>query len=172
MHISDNKAIIKANKLVKKFGTRNADRLAEELGVIVKPINFKNQKGVYKVIERNRFIFIKEALDPIMHNIVLLHELGHDSLHRKDAITTGGFQEFNIFNMQNNWMEYEANLFAAQISLPDDELLEYITMGYDVAQIASAMYSDINLVALKISELNNQGYSFNQQNYSNHFLML
>ena len=35
MHISANEAIVKANKLVKKYGTRNADRLANELGVIV-----------------------------------------------------------------------------------------------------------------------------------------
>ena len=55
MHISTKEAIVKANKLVKKYGTRNADRLANELGVIVKPLNFTKQKGVYKVIERNRY---------------------------------------------------------------------------------------------------------------------
>ena len=66
MHISTKEAIVKANKLVKKYGTRNADRLANELGVIVKPLNFTKQKGVYKVIERNRFIFIKSDLDPVM----------------------------------------------------------------------------------------------------------
>lgn len=171
MHISANEAIVKANKLVKKYGTRNADRLADELGVIVKPLNFTKQKGVYKVIERNRFVFIKSDLDSVMHNIVLLHELGHDSLHRHQAISTGGFHEFNIFDMQNNRMEYEANLFAAQVSLSDDKILEYIERGYDVAQIASAMYSDINLVALKVSELNNRGYRFRQQNYSGDFLI-
>lgn len=29
-------------------------------------------------------------------------------------------------------MEYEANIFVAQISLPDDEILDYIEHGYDV----------------------------------------
>jgi hypothetical protein len=28
------------------------------------------------------------------------------------------FQEFNLFDMTNRAMEYEANLFAAQIALP------------------------------------------------------
>ena len=46
-------------------------------------------------------------------------------------------------------MEYEANMFAAQVALPDEEILEYIYGGYDVGQIARAMCSDINLVALK-----------------------
>lgn len=50
-------------------------------------------------------------------------------------------------------MEYEANIFVAQISLPDDEILDYIERGYDVQQIARAMHSNINLVALKADAL-------------------
>ena len=105
-----------------------------------------------------------------MHDIVLLHEIGHDTLHRDEAVSTGGFQEFNIFDMGNRRMEYEANIFAAQISLPDDEILEYIYRGYDVGQIARAMDSDINLVALKVAELNRQGYSFREQDFRGDFL--
>lgn len=51
---------------------------------------------------RNRFMFIKDNLHPVMKNIVLLHELGHDTLHREEATRTGGFEEFNIFEMQDN----------------------------------------------------------------------
>ena len=59
-----------------------------------------------------------------MENIVLLHELGHDALHREEATKVGGFKEFEIFNMRDNRMEYEANLFAALISLSDEDFLE------------------------------------------------
>lgn len=34
--------------------------------------------------------------------------------------------------------ECNGNIFASQISLPDDEILEYIEMGYDIQQIAIA----------------------------------
>lgn len=51
----------------------------------------------------------------------MLHEIGHDVLHRKEAVKAGGFKEFNIFNMQGSRMEYEANVFASQISLGDEE---------------------------------------------------
>lgn len=37
-------------------------------------------------------------------------------------------------------MEYEANVFASQVSLDDEEILEYIRYGYDIQQIASAMH--------------------------------
>lgn len=50
--------------------------------------------------------------------------------------------------MRENRMEYEANVFAAQASLPDDTIIEYIKNGYDIQQIAKAMHSDINLIAL------------------------
>ena len=82
----------------------------------------------------------------------------------------GGFQEFNIFDMRENRMEYEANVFAAQASLPDDTIIEYIKRGYDIQQIAKAMHSDINLIALKVDTLNSQGYQFRKQEHRNDFL--
>lgn len=170
MMIRAEEAIARADKLVKKFGTRDADRLADELGIIVVPRNFVKQKGVYKVIERNRYVFIKQDLHPVMRSIVLLHEIAHDTLHRKEAVRAGGFHEFNIFDMRDRRMEYEANLFVAQVSLPDDEILEYIYQGMDTAQIARAMNSDINLVALKADALIMQGHRLRAQEYGRDFL--
>ena len=72
--------------------------------------------------------------------------------------------------MTSNSMEYEANLFAAQIALPDEEILDYIFSGLDASQIARAMNSDINLVALKVSELSRRGYSFRNIEHRNDFL--
>ena len=170
MLVRANEAIQKANRIVRQCGTRNADRIANELGLIVMPRDFTRQKGAYMVIERNRYIFINKNLHPVMHDIVLLHEIGHDCLHRSEAIKVGGLKEFNIFDMGDQRMEYEANMFAAQIALPDDEVLEYIYTGYDVGQIARAMRSDINLVALKVAELNTRGYRFREQEHRNDFL--
>ena len=79
-------------------------------------------------------------------------------------------QEFNIFNMQNIRMEYEANIFASQVALDDDEFLELCDRGYDTQQIASALHSDINLVALKADTLISQGYRLRRQEHRNTFL--
>ncbi len=159
-----------ANKLVDTLGTRDPHRIARELGIEVIPMNYKRQRGAYKVILRNRFIFIKNDLHPAMESIVMLHEIGHDTLHRKEAVKAGGFKEFNIFNMQESRMEYEANVFASQVSLGDEEILEYIRYGYDIQQIARAMHSDTNLVALKTDALIAQGYCLRHQEYENRFL--
>ena len=159
-----------ANNLVRDLGTRDPHKIARELGIEIIPMNYKRQRGAYKVLLRNRFIFIKNDLHPVMENIVLLHEIGHDVLHRKKAVKAGGFKEFNIFNMQESRMEYEANVFVSQVSLDDEEILEYIRYGYDIQQIARAMHSDTNLVALKTDALIAQGYCLRHQDYENRFL--
>ena len=162
IHILD-----RANKLVRKVGSREPEDIAEHLGITIMPVPFTKQKGVYKVIERNRFIFLKEDLCPEMQKIVLLHEIGHDVLHRGESKR---FREFNIFEMKNNRMEYEANSFAAEIALPDEEVLEYVQEGYDIEMVAKCMSSDINLVALKVANFNRKGYNFHLQDSKSNFL--
>lgn len=168
MLLSNSEEIIrKAERLIRRFGTRNPWKIADSLGVNIIEVPLKKQKGMYKVIKRNRYIFVKQDLDDVMKSIVIWHELGHDQIHRKLAAE---FQEFNLFDMSKNTTEYEANLFAAQAMLPDDEILEYIYMGYDAGQIAQAMNSDINLVALKVTTLINRGHSFRGIEHRNNFL--
>lgn len=142
----------KAASLIRRYHTRDPWKLAGELHITVQEHPFKIQKGVYTIIKRNRFIFLKEDLDPVTKNLALLHEIGHDQLHRRHAAQKP-FAELQLFSLSSDRMEYEANLFAAQISLPEDELLEYIYMGYDDVQIARAMHSDSNLVAMRVAAL-------------------
>lgn len=160
----------KADRLVSQCGTRNPRKIAKELGIEILYMDFKRQRGAYKVIHRNRFVLIKNDLHPVMEKIVLAHEIGRDALHRDEAIKQGGFQEFNIFDMRDSRMEYEVNIFASHLSLPDDDFLELVERGYDNQQIASALHSDINLVALKCEILIAEGYDLRPQEYRNLFL--
>ena len=160
----------KANRIVTQYETRDPFWIAEALGINVWEEPLEQQRGAYKVIMRQRYIFLNQNLDPVMKNIVLLHEIGHDIFHRKEATRAGGFKEFEIFDMTNNRMEYEANLFAAQVSLDDKDFLELAMQGYDTQQIARAMNSDINLVALKVDTLRSQGYELRPQEHRNDFL--
>lgn len=156
MYASTSEIVRKANHIVRQCGTRDPHKIADELGIEILYCPFKAQRGAYKVIMRNRFMFVKEDLHPIMENIVLLHELGHDTLHREEATQVGGFEEFNIF--------------ATQIALPDDDFLDLAEQGYDVQQIAAALHSDVNLVALKADTLISQGYRLRPQEHRNDFL--
>ncbi|MCF0136710.1 MAG: ImmA/IrrE family metallo-endopeptidase [Lachnospiraceae bacterium] len=140
------------------------------MGITVMFRPFIKQRGAYKIILKNRFVFLKDDLSEEMQRIVLLHEIGHDVLHRSHALEAGGFQEFKLFETNGDRMEYEANVFAAQLSLPDEEILSYIEEGLDIQQIAGIMHTDVNLVALKNDTLIAQGYRFRRQDHTNTFL--
>ena len=62
-------------------------------------------------------------------------------------------REFMLYDMTTK-PEYEANIVAAEILLDTDEVLDYVyNFGYTSEQIAKAMSTDINLVALKVAHL-------------------
>lgn len=170
MYVSASEIIKKANQTVKLCETRDPHRIAAALGLEIMYCPFAIQRGAYKVIMRNRFLFVKDDLPPVMENIVLWHELGHDAFHRDEATRAGGFKEFNIFDIRDNRMEYEANVFAAQGSLSDEDFLELAERGYDIQQIAATLGSDTNLVAMKADVLILQGYRLRRQEHRNDFL--
>ena len=156
--------------LVRRCGTRDPFRIARELGIeVLFCPDFGPLKGMYRVIKRNRFIFINEDLSPRMQRIVCAHELGHDQLHRNLA-KGNALQEFMLYDMATK-PEYEANIVAAEILLDTDEVLEYIyEYGYTSEQIARAMHTDINLVALKIAHLAETGYDLRKIDHRSDFL--
>lgn len=156
--------------LVRRFGTRDPFQIAKELGISVLLCeDFGSLKGMYRVIKRNRFIFLNKDLGDRMLRIVCAHELGHDQLHRKLA-QANSLHEFMLYDMTTR-PEYEANIVAAEIMIDNEELLDYIyTYHYSAEQIARAMDTDINLVALKIAHLTELGYDLRPVNHRSDFL--
>lgn len=148
--------------LSKKHETRNPFEIAKELGIhVFFTKELTKLKGMYFIMKRNRYIYINDNLDARTKRIVCAHELGHDQLHR-DLAKLGALQEFVLYDMSTR-PEYEANVFAASLLLDEKEMLEYIyDYHYDSEQIARAMGSDINLVALKVAQLTMKGYKLNQ----------
>ena len=99
--------------LVRRCGTRDPFRIAQELGIeVLFCDDFGPLKGMYRVIKRNRFIFINKDLSSRMQRIVCAHELGHDQLHRHLA-KGNALQEFMLYDMATK-PEYEANIVAAE----------------------------------------------------------
>ena len=55
------------NDLVNRYGTRDPFRIAHELGIeVLFCEDFGPLKGMYRLIKRNRFIFINKDLSPRM----------------------------------------------------------------------------------------------------------
>ena len=147
-----------ANKLIKKFDTRDPFQLCQAIGVEVFYADLGSLKGMYKYLKKNRFAVINENLDPFTKTLVCAHELGHDILHQNLARKVC-LQEFILYDMKSR-PEYEANLFASEILLADDIILNLARDGYDIEQISKELCTDINLIALKVSSMNTRGYRF------------
>lgn len=161
--------IRRALQLKRRYDTQNPFRIAEQLGIdVLCTDRLKRLKGMYRVIKRNRFIILNSKNSERMSRIVCAHELGHDQLHREFA-GEQALQEFELYDMSSR-REYEANIFAAGLLIDNDELLEMIGQGYDTMQIAAATETDINLVALRVNCLIQDGYRLRAQEHDNRFL--
>lgn len=60
MYVCNSEIVQKANRIVAQCGTRDPKRIARELGIEVMYLPFSKQRGAYKVIMRNRFMFIND----------------------------------------------------------------------------------------------------------------
>ena len=131
---------------------------------------FAKQKGVYTIIERQPFIIIKEDLHPVTRSIVIAHELGHHMLHKAELKKTPTLQEFNIFDMTDNHIEYEANVFVAELLVDESSLIELIHQKKSIDEIAKALFVDPTLISLKVRLLIDKGYDYIPQDYDSKFL--
>ena len=157
------------SKLISRYGTRDPFRICREKGIeVMFRDDFTGQKGAFSLMLNVPFIFINNNLSDEMKRIVCAHELGHDQFHREYA-KDGMMREFMLYDMSSR-QEYEANVFAAALLLDDDEVLEMIRDGYDIVQVAAALHTDINLVALKVDSLIREGHELRVQEHNNKFL--
>lgn len=151
----------KADHLVQFYGTRDPVSIAVQSGIYLHDIGgLTDLLGMYTYRNKERHIILNADLDYIHRRMVVAHELGHDSLHRAEAKAGSGLQEFNLFYMRSR-MEYEANAFASHILIGNDELLECLKNGYDVVAASNEFEVNINLMLVKLAELNRLGHRFN-----------
>ena len=149
--------------LVTTHETRDPFRLAETLGFYVRFIDAKKQKGFCTNILNNYFIFINENLSPQMQRMTCAHELGHVLLH-KDQLSRdaqGQFKkivEMELFDITSQ-TEYEANLFAANLLIDEEQLREMLYAGEDIVTIATSLEINVNLLAIKLAEMQKNGES-------------
>ena len=144
-------------KLIKRYRTSNPYDIAEILGIKIDYKHFSSLKGMYFVVERCAFITLSDTLDETMEKIVLFHEIGHHLLHRHLAAKS--FQEFGLYNMSSK-PEMEANIFAANMLIDDDELDSLARDNYTTAQIARMLYVPHQMLLIKMQDMNNRGYDY------------
>ncbi len=146
----------KSEELCKKHDSRNPFEIAACEGIRLRFCpEFQTLKGMYKVILEERFIFLNGNLKRREAREVLAHELGHDALHREMA-ENSIVQDHFLLDMRLK-PEYEANLFAANLLLEDEKVLEAIGEGLSLEDLAASLKTSPFFLELKLSILKEKG---------------
>lgn len=159
--------IDKSEEVLEEFGGSDIFETAENSGAKVWFRELGSLKGFYVFVNGCRYIVINEDLDDTTAAVVCAHELGHDMLHRE--LSEGGIRENTLF-LDNNKTEREANLFAADILISDEEILDAITDHNDLQSLAAEMCMPVELINFKLEILNFKGYNFNCGSAGSDFL--
>ena len=150
------KVRIISKRLIKRFQTRDPFVIAKELGIRIIYVEMKTQKGFCRNILRNFFIFINSNTSHETQKMSCAHELGHVVLQKDELIDSRFLLEMETYDPKNR-LEYEANRFAANLLIDEEELLEFLSSGADLKQAAAALGVNENLLLLKLEEMKKDG---------------
>ena len=144
-----------ANSLADRFCTRDPFELADALGIILRRKNLGSLQGLYFLAEDQPYILINEGLCAEKQRMICAHELGHDQLHR--ALCDAVFSEHTLFDRSGK-PEIEANLFAADLLLCDEDVLSALTDNPDLSSLASILDVYPEFLLFKLRSMNSRGY--------------
>ena len=151
-----NRAEQLSRDLTARHGIRDPFRLASLLGVTVKYISTKRQKGLCAVIDEIPFIFINRNMSEEMQRMTCAHELGHILLHREILSGQKPLLDYELFDIRSS-AEYEANAFAAALLIDDAELNELLRSGADLVTAASSLNINVNLLMIRLLQMRREG---------------
>ena len=151
--------------LVKKYGTRDPYELCEAMHIVIYRKDLqKKLKGFFFYHSRQKSIVIDSSVNEVLEQILIAHELGHAILHKEVAMMHG-FQEIEVLEGSAKPMEYEANLFAAELLLDDDQVMEYLS-EMTFFETSRALMVPAALLDFKFTTLRAKGHTFyNSMNY-------
>lgn len=150
----------KVERLQHKYRQDDPFRLCSDLGIMVsmEPMGTYERacKGFFLAQSRKRIITINLDLPKHLYRIIAAHELGHAVLHRESRGVTA-FHDFALFDTADQ-KEYEANLFAAEFLMSDQDVLEQLNADVSFFSAASLLRVPPELLDFKFRVLKRKGY--------------
>lgn len=140
---------IRVRNLVRKYGTRNPEKLAEEFGIEIIKRKFKRTLGFFKKELGKKFIVVNSNLNENMQQIVIAHELGHALLHSNNRSIY--IHEYTLF--PRGRVEIEANIFSAELLIDENQIDKHYLDEMCTSQIASYFGVPKQLVEYKFRSI-------------------
>ena len=147
-------------RLKRKFHETDPFLLCDAMGIILlyEPMGTYPGacKGFFLAQSRKRSITVNSDLPEAIQRIIVTHELGHAVLHAK-AVGVKAFHDFELFD-STSLMEYEANIFAAEFLMDDDDVLEKLNEDISFFGAASLLRVPPELLDFKFRLMKRNGY--------------
>ena len=147
-------------KVKKKFYEKDPFVLCKDMGISVlyRPMGKEADdcKGFFLPQSRIRCIVINSDLSHELQRVICAHELGHAVLH-KNIAGVKDFHDFNMFNI-NSERENEANIFAAELLLEDEDVYYALNEDTTFFQTALDMRVPFELLDFKFRVMKWKGY--------------
>jgi len=112
-------------------------------------------KGFFLECRRIKTITLNSDMPSVIQRIILTHELGHAVLHKNSGIHA--FHEVSLFD-DSSVFEKEANLFAAEFLLKDEDVLETLNADTTFFSAASRLMVPMELLDFKFRVMKWKGY--------------
>lgn len=136
-----------AEKLVRKFGTRDPFSIAKKLGYTIIYTPLVGVRGFYQYLKRCHIIYLDPELDEATARFVCAHELGHSLLHRG---LNRIFMDTRTLMVSSRY-EIEADRFAANLLYDDYDLQNLL--DFPVSTAATSMGVSEELAAYRLQSV-------------------
>lgn len=134
-------------KLCKLYGTTNPFEIAKQKNILILKENLGTINGYYNMPLRQKQIHLNENLNEFEMRFTCAHELGHALLHPK--ANTPFLISSTCLSVDK--LEIEANSFAIEMLLPDEDLVTLIHEHNNLDIISSVTGYPKELLMLKQS---------------------
>lgn len=138
----------KADKLARRFQTRNPFEIIRGLNVILVFAPLIGTRAFYQYFQRNNIIYIDENLSHHEQMFECAHEMGHMFLHKK---ANSIFMDTRTGFITNRY-EKEADTFAMDLLVADNILSEY--QEYSMEQLSRLLGYEQRLIELRLKNFN------------------
>lgn len=148
------------NRIKTEYGALEPQKLAEAMKVIVRyePMGSYDGccKGFFVCVSRRKHITVNSDLPQEVQRVVLMHELAHAILHCRSG-GTAAFHDFAVFDSAST-MEYEANIFAADYLMKDEDVLALLNDDISFFGAAARLQVPPEMLDFKFRLMKRRGY--------------
>ena len=139
------------------YGTRDPVEIFRQRRASVKRAAPEGLRGMICSVNRTVIVAVDPSLTEAVKRMTFAHLLGHAVLHRKQILSGRTFEEPP--ELPEGTAEYEADLFAAELLIRDEDILKLKDEGMNEGQTVSAFGALRELVPHKLFSMRSRGIS-------------